>query len=204
MDSVARCHRATRPLSMARWSLKRGRKWWPVLFEHQQQLSLSDRFGARPHSLWGGVVNLPGFDIRKEVVRSLGARSRVKSGDTWTTIPVFQLSLAEAEKLRKIAHRHGQCADRLARIFGANQKANSKVPEPTSSRRSGEVCATVRAFAKCRKKATFDEILSFADGRCIQAAIGPSPCSRHTERSQRVQTNHLGRSRSDGPAVYRA
>lgn len=100
----------------------------------------------------------------RETVKALkelrgSGKRKVSSGDS-----ALSWSDADVAAIRKIARRHEQCTDRLHRIWGGESKSKFEHTRGVYLEAfTTRICATVRAFAKTRRRGTLQDIYKFAE-----------------------------------------
>jgi hypothetical protein len=97
----------------------------------------------------------PGTVVYLEASRAVNVLRKIWGED--------KLSDVEAAAIRSLARRHQQCTDRLHRIWGAESKEKREhTRDLYLSAYTTRVCATVRAFAKTKRRGTLQDIYRFA------------------------------------------
>jgi hypothetical protein len=109
-------------------------------------------------------MSTPGTAVYRETIDALNALR------TWTSgkLPLEEnppsLSDADTAAIREIARRHKRSTDRLHRIAGGKSKSKFEHTRDVYLESfTTRVCATVRAFAKTRRRGTLQEIHEFAE-----------------------------------------
>jgi hypothetical protein len=96
----------------------------------------------------------PGMVVYRETIRAWNDLRKIVGEEKLTDV--------DAAAIRKIAWRHKQCTDRLHRWGGESKQQFEHTRELYLSAFTTRVCATVRAFAKTRRRGTLEHIYQFA------------------------------------------
>jgi hypothetical protein len=108
-------------------------------------------------------MSTPGTVVYRETIEALHALRRAAEKSASSGASALSWSDTDVAAIRKIARRHKQCTDRLHRICRGNSKDKFEhTRELYLSAFPTRVCATVRAFAKTRRRGTLEHIYQFA------------------------------------------
>jgi hypothetical protein len=113
---------------------------------------------------WAPEMITPGAVVYRETVDALNKLRSGTAGNIVAEDNTPSLSDADAAAIMKIARRHKQSTDRLHRIWEGESKAKFKhTRDVYLSAFPTRVCATVRAFAKTRRRGSLKDIYQFAE-----------------------------------------
>jgi hypothetical protein len=125
--------------------------------------------GARPvpgttlRAMAASEMSTPGTVVYRETVDALKELRRTIQGKASSGTSSLSWSDEEVAAIRKIARRHQRCTDRLHRIWGGESKEKREhTRDVYLSAYTTRVCATVRAFAKTKRRGTVQDIYRFA------------------------------------------
>jgi hypothetical protein len=106
-------------------------------------------------------MSTPGTIVYRETVKALNELLRTAKVSSEASTPSW--SDEDVAEIRKMARRHKQCTDRLHRICDGESKDKLEhTREVYLKAFTARVCATVRAFAKTRRRDSLQDIYAFA------------------------------------------
>jgi Reverse transcriptase (RNA-dependent DNA polymerase) len=109
-------------------------------------------------------MSTPGTAVYRETVDALSALSSGASGKVAAEDNTPLLSDADVAAIKKIARRHRQCTNHLHHIWRGESKASFEHTRGVYLKAfTTRVCATVRAFAKIRRRGSLQDIYQFAE-----------------------------------------